>query len=85
MSTFNKSMLFAERLRGDPYGVNSDIWAFGLSIFTCAIGDFPIKYTGGFWGLFNYLQVSFQNAIIRFVGTDVGFVAAGRGASSAAS
>ncbi|VDN00822.1 unnamed protein product [Thelazia callipaeda] len=31
-----------ERIRGDPYGICSDIWSFGLTICELATGTFPL-------------------------------------------
>ena len=35
-----------ERVSGGTYSYASDIWSFGLSLVTCALGRYPIDYTG---------------------------------------
>jgi mitogen-activated protein kinase kinase 1 len=32
-----------ERLKGEEYSYDSDIWSFGLTIAECALGEFPIN------------------------------------------
>jgi len=43
-----------ERLRGEPYYADTDIWSLGLVILECALGKFPFSLTSdsnqiGFW------------------------------------
>jgi len=45
-----------ERIGGLPYSFNSDIWALGLSLLTCALGVFPYDTSGGYWGLLNEIK-----------------------------
>ena len=40
-----------ERVEGSGYGFNSDVWSLGLSLMTCAMGDFPLPLANGYWGL----------------------------------
>ena len=45
-----------ERIAGQRYSYASDIWSFGLTILTTALGRFPLDTDGGYWGLLNMLQ-----------------------------
>lgn len=45
-----------ERLAGEPYSFSSDIWSFGLSIHTLAVGKFPYNNKKGFWELLHITQ-----------------------------
>ena len=45
-----------ERIGGESYGYVSDIWSFGLSILTCALGEYPLSTEGGYWGLLHSLK-----------------------------
>lgn len=43
-----------ERLRGEPYYADTDIWSLGLVILECALGKFPFSLASdsnqiGFW------------------------------------
>ena len=40
-----------ERILGETYGANSDIWSFGLSIMSVALGHYPLTTSGGYWGI----------------------------------
>lgn len=46
-----------ERITGQGYSFEADIWGFGLSILACALGAFPLEEEthgpdgGGYWGL----------------------------------
>ena len=40
-----------ERLEGKKYNYAADIWSFGLTLFTLAIGKFPFASSSGFWEL----------------------------------
>ena len=46
-----------ERLLGEPYDFKADIWSFGVTILTCALGRFPFAASAkkGFWGLLSAL------------------------------
>lgn len=45
-----------ERIAGDPYTYCSDVWSFGLSILSVALGRFPMDVSGGYWTLLNKLR-----------------------------
>lgn len=45
-----------ERLKGDEYGVVSDIWSFGLTIHAVAIGKYPYHAVHGYWSIMNAIQ-----------------------------
>jgi len=47
-----------ERLKGELYGFPSDVWAFGLSILTCALGNNQVIKTGrgGYWSVMDCIQ-----------------------------
>lgn len=30
-----------ERIRGDSYGLNTDVWSLGLLVLECAVGRYP--------------------------------------------
>ncbi len=38
-----------ERIDGKEYGFPSDVWAFGLSLVTIALGKIPFETEGGYW------------------------------------
>jgi serine/threonine protein kinase len=41
-----------ERIKGEDYSYASDVWAFGLSIMACALGEYPFRSSSGsYWGL----------------------------------
>jgi len=43
-----------ERITGQEYSYEADIWGFGLSIVACTLGAFPLNTLvggGGYWGL----------------------------------
>lgn len=44
-----------ERIAGKGYSFASDIWSFGLTLLTTALGRFPLDTSGGYWGLLNLL------------------------------
>ncbi|KAK9823090.1 hypothetical protein WJX72_000144 [[Myrmecia] bisecta] len=54
-----------ERLRGDSYGPDSDVWSLGLSLVEFALGRFPYPPQGqgragqpmGFWDLLDFIVV----------------------------
>ena len=68
-----------ERMTGQQYSFASDIWAFGITIHTTAIGRYPYKLNGGgFWPLLNAIQESpvplppeslFSSEFITFIGS----------------
>lgn len=45
-----------ERILGEPYGTNSDVWSVGLSILACAVGQYPLGQSTGYWDLLHRLQ-----------------------------
>lgn len=50
-----------ERIRGDCYAFNTDVWSLGLVLLECAVGRFPYPPPGeaittlGFWELLEYI------------------------------
>jgi serine/threonine protein kinase len=53
-----QSYMSPERIAGESYSYQSDVWSFGLTMLAVAVGRYPIDCPGGasFWGLLNYLQ-----------------------------
>ena len=49
-----------ERLKGEAYSYSSDIWSFGLTMFTLATAKLPFENIGGFWAI---LELFHQNKI----------------------
>jgi mitogen-activated protein kinase kinase 3 len=45
-----------ERIASEEYTYNSDVWSFGLSIMTCALGKFPYASKGGYWELLHMIR-----------------------------
>lgn len=52
-----------ERLRGEAYSADTDIWSLGLTLLECAWGKFPYPYPYqqeqkilGFWELMEYVS-----------------------------
>jgi len=35
-----------QRIKGEPYSVNSDVWSLGVTLFECAVGAFPFVWRG---------------------------------------
>jgi serine/threonine protein kinase len=65
-----------ERLSGELYSFSSDIYSFGLSVHTLALGRFPYDNKKGFWELLHITQQEnkplpsselFSEEFIRFV------------------
>merc|ERR1711934_1102735 len=56
--TFTGTVMYMspERLAGKYYSYPSDIWSFGLSIATPALGKFPFDSKKGFWGIIGVLN-----------------------------
>ena len=56
--TFTGTVMYMspERLAGKYYSYSSDIWSFGLSIVTLALGKFPFDSKKGFWGIIGVLN-----------------------------
>lgn len=38
-----------ERLKGDQYRSDTDIWSLGIVLLECAFGEYPYKDKNGFW------------------------------------
>lgn len=57
-STFVGTMTYMspERISGLSYGANSDIWSFGLSLLSVALGKYPLVTAGGYWALLSSLN-----------------------------
>ena len=57
-STFVGTLTYMspERISGEEYSYASDIWSLGLSLFTVAIGKYPLQTEGGYWGLLHTLR-----------------------------
>lgn len=45
-----------ERIDGREYSYPSDIWSFGLSLLTVAIGKLPINTDGGYWSILQSIR-----------------------------
>lgn len=45
-----------ERIDGKEYSYPSDVWAFGLSILTLALGRLPIDTSGGYWTILQSIR-----------------------------
>lgn len=45
-----------ERIASEAYSYISDVWSFGLSIMTCALGKFPYASKGGYWELLHMIH-----------------------------
>lgn len=56
--TFTGTVMYMspERLAGKYYSYSSDIWSFGLSMTTLALGKFPFDSKKGFWGIIGVLN-----------------------------
>ncbi|EFJ51614.1 hypothetical protein VOLCADRAFT_73333 [Volvox carteri f. nagariensis] len=53
-----------ERIKGDSYSFDSDLWSLGLTLLECALGRFPYPPPGestgvnlGFWELLEYIVI----------------------------
>jgi mitogen-activated protein kinase kinase 1 len=38
-----------ERIKGDEYSFDSDIWSLGLTLVECALGRYPYPPPGRWW------------------------------------
>jgi serine/threonine protein kinase len=47
-----------ERIDGRDYTVTSDVWSFGLTLLTVALGKLPIEQGGGYWGILHSIRDS---------------------------
>jgi serine/threonine protein kinase len=45
-----------ERIDGREYSYPSDVWAFGLSLMTLALGSLPIDIKGGYWTILHCIR-----------------------------
>ncbi|EQC29673.1 STE/STE7 protein kinase, variant [Saprolegnia diclina VS20] len=45
-----------ERIASEAYSYKSDVWSFGLSIMTCALGHYPYATKGGYWELLHSIR-----------------------------
>ncbi|KAL7686154.1 putative protein kinase [Plasmopara halstedii] len=45
-----------ERIASEEYSYKSDVWSFGLSIMTCALGKFPYLSRGGYWEMLHMIR-----------------------------
>lgn len=45
-----------ERIDGKEYSFPADIWAFGLSMITIALGRFPLDTSGGYWTILHGIR-----------------------------
>jgi serine/threonine protein kinase len=45
-----------ERIDGKEYSFPSDVWAFGLSMITIALGRFPLETQGGYWAILHGIR-----------------------------
>lgn len=45
-----------ERIDGKEYSYPSDVWAFGLSLVTIALGKLPIDTQGGYWTILHNIR-----------------------------
>ena len=44
-----------ERLQGETYSSDTDLWSLGIILIECAIGECPYK-DAGFWEMVNYVK-----------------------------
>lgn len=45
-----------ERIDGQPYSFPSDVWAFGLTLHTVAMGSLAVDTSGGFWSILQSIR-----------------------------
>lgn len=45
-----------ERIDGQKYSYPADVWSFGLSLMTLALGRLPIDTQGGYWTILNSIR-----------------------------
>ncbi|GBG30514.1 Mitogen-activated protein kinase kinase 3 [Hondaea fermentalgiana] len=57
-STFVGTLTYMspERISGLAYNANSDVWSFGLSLMSVALGTYPLATAGGYWALLSSLN-----------------------------
>ena len=56
--TYNGTIMYMapERLNGENYSYSSDIWSFGLTLITLALGHYPLPTEDGFWGIYQAVK-----------------------------
>nr|CCA21456.1 serine/threonine protein kinase putative [Albugo laibachii Nc14] len=45
-----------ERIASEEYSYKSDVWSLGLSLLTCALGEFPYSSRNGYWELLHKIR-----------------------------
>jgi len=45
-----------ERINGEAYSTPADIWSFGLSLMTVALGKMPLATASGYWSLLSAVR-----------------------------
>ena len=45
-----------ERINGEAYSTPADIWSFGLSLMTVALGKMPLATSSGYWSLLSAVR-----------------------------
>eukprot|EP00636_Phaeomonas_parva_P005803 CAMPEP_0118857084 /NCGR_PEP_ID=MMETSP1163-20130328/4330_1 /TAXON_ID=124430 /ORGANISM="Phaeomonas parva, Strain CCMP2877" /LENGTH=880 /DNA_ID=CAMNT_0006790337 /DNA_START=279 /DNA_END=2921 /DNA_ORIENTATION=+ len=45
-----------ERMAGEGYGYSSDVWSFGLTILTLALGQMPMAKAQGYWSVLHAIR-----------------------------
>jgi len=71
------SYMSPERLVGDSYSCNADVWSLGLTLLSCILGKFPFadRAEAGFWALLEALrEVKMPELPARFSRTAYDFV-----------
>lgn len=58
VGTFN--YMSPERLTGEAYSYNSDVWSLGMCLATCVLGQCPFPPDQSFWQLLQQLEVPLQ-------------------------
>lgn len=58
-----------ERLQGESYGFNSDIWSLGLAVMECFLGRFPFDESDqhDVWNYLFYLNENLKNKTYNFL------------------
>uniref|UniRef100_K3WML9 mitogen-activated protein kinase kinase n=1 Tax=Globisporangium ultimum (strain ATCC 200006 / CBS 805.95 / DAOM BR144) TaxID=431595 RepID=K3WML9_GLOUD len=54
--TYMSPERIASEVPSREYSYKSDVWSFGLSIMTCALGKFPYSSKGGYWELLHMIR-----------------------------
>lgn len=45
-----------ERINGEAYSTPADVWSFGLSLMTVALGKMPLATSSGYWSLLSAVR-----------------------------